>query len=62
MAPRAYLGAHVGKHRTEIGPRAFIGSDAMLVAPVCVGTDAMTGSSGLAIRLMQALRTKKETR
>ncbi|MDO5612840.1 MAG: bifunctional UDP-N-acetylglucosamine diphosphorylase/glucosamine-1-phosphate N-acetyltransferase GlmU [Paracoccus sp. (in: a-proteobacteria)] len=34
----------VGKHRTEIGARAFIGSDTMLVAPVRVGDDAMTGS------------------
>ncbi|MDO5632612.1 MAG: bifunctional UDP-N-acetylglucosamine diphosphorylase/glucosamine-1-phosphate N-acetyltransferase GlmU [Paracoccus sp. (in: a-proteobacteria)] len=34
----------VGKHRTEIGARAFIGSDTMLVAPVRVGNDAMTGS------------------
>ena len=75
----------VGKHRTKIGPRAFIGSDTMLVAPVRIGADAMTGSGstitedvpdgalaigrarqatkpGLAIRLMQALRAKKETR
>ena len=34
----------VFKHRTEIGARAFIGSDTMLVAPVRVGNDAMTGS------------------
>ncbi|MFC0202407.1 bifunctional UDP-N-acetylglucosamine diphosphorylase/glucosamine-1-phosphate N-acetyltransferase GlmU [Paracoccus rhizosphaerae] len=34
----------VMKHRTTIGPRAFIGSDTMLVAPVTVGADAMTGS------------------
>ncbi|RJL06266.1 bifunctional UDP-N-acetylglucosamine diphosphorylase/glucosamine-1-phosphate N-acetyltransferase GlmU [Paracoccus aestuarii] len=34
----------VSKHRTVIGPRAFIGSDTMLVAPVTVGADAMTGS------------------
>ena len=34
----------VSKHRTTIGPRAFIGSDTMLVAPVHVGADAMTGS------------------
>ena len=32
------------KHRTTIGKRAFIGSDTMLVAPVTVGDDAMTGS------------------
>ncbi len=34
----------VMKHRTTIGKRAFIGSDTMLVAPVTVGDDAMTGS------------------
>ena len=74
----------VSKHRTVIGPRAFIGSDTMLVAPVTIGADAMTGSGstitedvpagalaigrarqatkpGLAIRLMAALRSKKET-
>jgi bifunctional UDP-N-acetylglucosamine pyrophosphorylase/glucosamine-1-phosphate N-acetyltransferase len=32
------------KHRTEIGDRAFIGSDTMLVAPVRVGKDATTGA------------------
>jgi bifunctional UDP-N-acetylglucosamine pyrophosphorylase / glucosamine-1-phosphate N-acetyltransferase len=37
----------VMKHRTEIGPRAFIGSDTMLVAPVRVGADAMTGSGSV---------------
>lgn len=75
----------VMKHRTEIGARAFIGSDTMLVAPVRVGCDALTGSGsvitadvpdgalaigrarqatkpGLALRLMEALRTKKEAR
>ncbi|MEM7632792.1 MAG: bifunctional UDP-N-acetylglucosamine diphosphorylase/glucosamine-1-phosphate N-acetyltransferase GlmU [Pseudomonadota bacterium] len=34
----------VMKHRTEIGARAFIGSNTMLVAPVSVGEEAMTGS------------------
>lgn len=75
----------VMKHRTRIGARAFIGSDTMLVAPVSVGDEAMTGSGsvitrdvpdgalalaraqqvskpGLAIRLMDALRAKKEKR
>jgi len=37
----------VFKHRTEIGARAFIGSDTMLVAPVRVGDDAMTGSGSV---------------
>ncbi|MCL2136753.1 MAG: bifunctional UDP-N-acetylglucosamine diphosphorylase/glucosamine-1-phosphate N-acetyltransferase GlmU [Coriobacteriia bacterium] len=32
------------KHHTEIGDRAFIGSDSMLVAPVTIGADAMTGA------------------
>ena len=32
------------KHRTEIGDRAFIGSDTMLVAPVTVGKEATTGA------------------
>ena len=37
----------VMKHRTEIGARAFIGSDTMLVAPVRVGADAMTASGSV---------------
>ncbi|WP_134678917.1 bifunctional UDP-N-acetylglucosamine diphosphorylase/glucosamine-1-phosphate N-acetyltransferase GlmU [Paracoccus ravus] len=37
----------VGKHRTEIGANAFIGSDTMLVAPVRVGNRAMTGSGSV---------------
>lgn len=37
----------VSKHRTEIGPNAFIGSDTMLVAPVRVGARAMTGSGSV---------------
>ncbi|MBC9245796.1 bifunctional UDP-N-acetylglucosamine diphosphorylase/glucosamine-1-phosphate N-acetyltransferase GlmU [Paracoccus sp. 11-3] len=37
----------VSKHKTEIGPRAFIGSDTMLVAPVRVGADAVTGSGSV---------------
>lgn len=35
------------KHRTEIGANAFIGSDTMLVAPVRVGSGAMTGSGSV---------------
>lgn len=34
----------VSKHHTEIGARAFIGSNTLLVAPVKVGREAMTGS------------------
>lgn len=37
----------VGKHHTEIGKRAFIGSDTMLVAPVTVGDGAMTASGSV---------------
>ncbi|MCY3997469.1 MAG: bifunctional UDP-N-acetylglucosamine diphosphorylase/glucosamine-1-phosphate N-acetyltransferase GlmU [Rhodobacter sp.] len=37
----------VEKHRTEIGARAFIGSDTMLVAPVRVGDDAITASGSV---------------
>lgn len=37
----------VNKHHTEIGPRAFIGSNTMLVAPVTVGRDAMTASGSV---------------
>lgn len=37
----------VMKHRTTIGKRAFIGSDTMLVAPVRVGHEAMTGSGSV---------------
>lgn len=37
----------VFKHRTVIGKRVFIGSDTMLVAPVRVGDDAMTGSASV---------------
>ncbi|MFN4173066.1 MAG: bifunctional UDP-N-acetylglucosamine diphosphorylase/glucosamine-1-phosphate N-acetyltransferase GlmU, partial [Pseudorhodobacter sp.] len=37
----------VMKHRTEIGARAFIGSNTMLVAPVTIGRDAMTASGSV---------------
>ncbi|PIE18359.1 MAG: bifunctional N-acetylglucosamine-1-phosphate uridyltransferase/glucosamine-1-phosphate acetyltransferase [Proteobacteria bacterium] len=35
------------KHRTEVGRGAFIGSNTMLVAPVRVGDEAMTGSGSV---------------
>jgi bifunctional UDP-N-acetylglucosamine pyrophosphorylase/glucosamine-1-phosphate N-acetyltransferase len=35
------------KHHTEIGERAFIGSDTMLVAPVRVGKGARTGAGAV---------------
>ena len=37
----------VEKFQTEIGARALIGSNTMLVAPVRVGNDAMTGSGSV---------------
>ncbi len=37
----------VMKHKTVIGARAFIGSNTMLVAPVKIGDDAMTGSGSV---------------
>tara|TARA_B100000795_G_C22791892_1_gene437381 strand:+ start:1 stop:1008 length:1008 start_codon:yes stop_codon:yes gene_type:complete len=37
----------VSKHHTEIGERAFIGSNTALVAPIRVGNDAMTGSGSV---------------
>jgi bifunctional UDP-N-acetylglucosamine pyrophosphorylase/glucosamine-1-phosphate N-acetyltransferase len=40
----------VFKHHTEIGARAFIGSDTMLVAPVKVGDDAMTATGTVVTR------------
>jgi bifunctional UDP-N-acetylglucosamine pyrophosphorylase/glucosamine-1-phosphate N-acetyltransferase len=36
-----------GKHRTEIGARAFIGSNSALVAPVKIGDDAYVGSGSV---------------
>ncbi len=35
------------KHRTTIGPGAFIGCDTMLVAPVTVGREAATGAGAV---------------
>ena len=37
----------VMKHRTDIGAGAFIGSNTMLVAPVRIGAQAMTGSGSV---------------
>ncbi len=44
----------VMKHRTEIGERAFIGSNTMLVAPVTVGDDAMTASGSVITKNVEA--------
>ena len=40
----------VAKHATKIGERAFIGSDTMLVAPVTIGEDAVTGAGSVITR------------
>lgn len=40
----------VAKHATEIGARAFVGSNTMLVAPVRVGDDAVTGAGSVITR------------
>ena len=37
----------VSKHRTEIGARAFIGSNTALVAPVSVGAEALIGAGSV---------------
>ncbi|MEM8841027.1 MAG: bifunctional UDP-N-acetylglucosamine diphosphorylase/glucosamine-1-phosphate N-acetyltransferase GlmU [Pseudomonadota bacterium] len=58
VGERANLGAGtitcnydgMNKHRTEIGARAFIGSNTSLVAPVRVGDDAYTGTGTVVTR------------
>ena len=57
----------VFKHRTEIGARAFIGSNTMLVAPVTVGDEAMTASGTVVTRdvpdgALAMARTKQTNR
>lgn len=55
VGPRTNIGAGtitcnydgVSKHKTEIGSDAFIGSNTMLVAPVSVGSGAMTASGSV---------------
>lgn len=39
-----------GKHRTEIGERAFIGSNSALVAPVTVGAGAIVGAGSTVVQ------------
>jgi len=39
-----------GKHRTDIGPGAFIGSNTSLVAPVVVGAGALIGAGSVVTR------------
>jgi len=38
------------KHRTEIGPRAFIGSNSALIAPVSIGADAIVAAGSAVSR------------
>ena len=38
------------KHRTEIGPRAFIGSNSSLIAPLKIGADAIVGAGSAVSR------------
>ncbi len=40
----------VGKHHTEIGEGAFIGSDSMLIAPLTIGAGARTGAGAVVNR------------
>jgi bifunctional UDP-N-acetylglucosamine pyrophosphorylase/glucosamine-1-phosphate N-acetyltransferase len=55
------------KHHTHIGARAFIGSNTMLVAPVSVGSEAMTASGSVitsdvedgALAIARALQVEK---
>ena len=44
----------VSKHRTEIGKRAFIGSNSALVAPVAIGDEAVIGSGSVITRNVAA--------
>lgn len=37
----------IEKHRTTVGDRSFIGSDTMLVAPVNIGKDVVTGAGSV---------------
>jgi bifunctional UDP-N-acetylglucosamine pyrophosphorylase/glucosamine-1-phosphate N-acetyltransferase len=39
-----------GKHRTEVGADAFIGSDTMLRAPLTIGDGAATGAGSVVLR------------
>ncbi len=43
-----------GKHRTEIGAGAFIGSNSALVAPVAIGEGAYVGSGSVITRDVEA--------
>ncbi len=38
------------KHKTEIGPRAFVGSNSALIAPVRIGADAIVAAGSAVSR------------
>jgi len=40
----------VTKHRTVIGDRTHIGSDTILVAPITIGSDVVTGAGSVLTR------------
>lgn len=57
----------VMKHRTEIGARAFVGSNTALVAPVAVGADALIGAGStitedVAAGALAVARARQEAR
>lgn len=57
----------VMKHRTDIGARAFIGSNTMLVAPVSIGNGAMTATGSVITRdvpddALAVARTRQDTK
>ena len=57
----------VSKHLTEIGDRAFIGSNTSLVAPIQLGSDTMTASgsvitSNIPDKALGIARSKQENK
>jgi bifunctional UDP-N-acetylglucosamine pyrophosphorylase/glucosamine-1-phosphate N-acetyltransferase len=48
------FGADKKKHRTSIGANAYIGSDTLLIAPVSVGDQAMTGAGSIVTKNIPA--------
>jgi bifunctional UDP-N-acetylglucosamine pyrophosphorylase/glucosamine-1-phosphate N-acetyltransferase len=42
------------KHRTRVGPNAFLGVDTMLVAPVEIGEGAKTGAGAVVTKNVPA--------
>lgn len=47
----------VNKYRTEIGSDTFIGSDSILVAPLSIGSEAVTGAGSVVIRNVESGQT-----